>query len=490
MANKIIGNVVGIPNPKSDWKQTDSNKADYIKNKPFENGVSNGSLHTLNSQAGSRGYKVLLREEISSSGSTSQTYDFPYMQNNGDGTAMCFMSSVKDVEEIGKATTCTLVVDGEIYSNINITSTEPYGSCSVSLSNVSPNIPSGGGSIIISGGSSKTYTFGYLQNDGASFAMCYIGNLDDFEVGTKCTITVDGYTATGVIIQAINYGAVALELAAVPWDMPSGGGTLTIGEEAPPKIVYTLDSVDGIEVGMAYSLVNPSGESKYNAGIIKEIAEDKVTVDDDGSVNAKGCFMAIIGHPELGTEDIGINSFAIGNGTIASSKDQSARGRFNVEDIANQYADIVGNGKSNTDRSNAYTLDWDGNGTFKGTVECKNVIIASSSGKRFRLVVDDNGVLSTMDANIIIETEKITASSTKTQDFDFSKYDKVTITNNSSTIYVFVWNNGSGNDNFMTYINPNESIELTGSKLNSTFYINVDPDTPDAEVTITKERTV
>ena len=34
MSNKIIGNVVGVPNPKSDWSQTDSKKSDFIKNKP------------------------------------------------------------------------------------------------------------------------------------------------------------------------------------------------------------------------------------------------------------------------------------------------------------------------------------------------------------------------------------------------------------------------------------------------------------------------
>jgi hypothetical protein len=95
-----------------------------------------------------------------------------------------------------------------------------------------------------------------------------------------------------------------------------------------------------------------------------------------------------------------------------------------------------------------------------------------------------------MDANIIIETEKIIASSTKTQDFDFSKYDKVTITNNSGVTYVCVFNDGSGDDTVMTYINPNSILELTGSKLNSKFYINVDPGEIDAEVTITKERTV
>ena len=32
--SKIVGNVVGIPNPQSDFSQNDPSKADYIKNKP------------------------------------------------------------------------------------------------------------------------------------------------------------------------------------------------------------------------------------------------------------------------------------------------------------------------------------------------------------------------------------------------------------------------------------------------------------------------
>jgi hypothetical protein len=39
--SKIIGDVVGVPNPKSDWSQNDSRKADYIKNKPDLNVYAN-----------------------------------------------------------------------------------------------------------------------------------------------------------------------------------------------------------------------------------------------------------------------------------------------------------------------------------------------------------------------------------------------------------------------------------------------------------------
>lgn len=44
MDKKIFGNTVGVPNPKSDWNQTDPLRADFIKNKPtklsqFENDI-------------------------------------------------------------------------------------------------------------------------------------------------------------------------------------------------------------------------------------------------------------------------------------------------------------------------------------------------------------------------------------------------------------------------------------------------------------------
>ena len=37
---QIIGNTTAIPNPVSDWNQTDENKADYIKNKPDIEGMN------------------------------------------------------------------------------------------------------------------------------------------------------------------------------------------------------------------------------------------------------------------------------------------------------------------------------------------------------------------------------------------------------------------------------------------------------------------
>lgn len=64
----------------------------------------------------------------------------------------------------------------------------------------------------------------------------------------------------------------------------------------------------------------------------------------------------------------GTNSHAEGSETIAASANQHVNGKFNVIDSSNIYAEIVGNGTSGSDRSNAYTLDWNGNATYAGRV--------------------------------------------------------------------------------------------------------------------------
>ena len=53
--------------------------------------------------------------------------------------------------------------------------------------------------------------------------------------------------------------------------------------------------------------------------------------------------------------------------TIAGSANQHVQGKYNIEDASGIYAHIVGNGTYNK-RSNAHTLDWDGNAWFAGDV--------------------------------------------------------------------------------------------------------------------------
>lgn len=55
-----------------------------------------------------------------------------------------------------------------------------------------------------------------------------------------------------------------------------------------------------------------------------------------------------------------------GTGTISLGDNQHVQGRYNIAD--SQYAHIVGNGDDETNRSNAHTLDWYGNGQYQGDV--------------------------------------------------------------------------------------------------------------------------
>lgn len=94
----------------------------------------------------------------------------------------------------------------------------------------------------------------------------------------------------------------------------------------------------------------------------------------------------------------GSYSHAEGLYTIASGKQQHVEGAYNIEDTENKYAHIVGNGYLDTEtntgvRSNAYTLDWQGNAWFAGSIESTSIILSSPDGSRFNITVNNDGQL-------------------------------------------------------------------------------------------------
>ena len=98
----------------------------------------------------------------------------------------------------------------------------------------------------------------------------------------------------------------------------------------------------------------------------------------------------------------GVAAHSEGFLTIAKGNHSHVQGILNIQDDANKYAHIVGNGDFITEsRSNAHTLDWDGNAWYAGTVEGSGVILRSSSSessKTLKLTANDNGVISVFDA--------------------------------------------------------------------------------------------
>jgi len=64
----------------------------------------------------------------------------------------------------------------------------------------------------------------------------------------------------------------------------------------------------------------------------------------------------------------GLYSHMEGEGTIAVGRAQHVQGTYNIIDEVGKYAHIIGNGSDYNLRSNAHTVDWDGNAWFAGDV--------------------------------------------------------------------------------------------------------------------------
>ena len=105
------------------------------------------------------------------------------------------------------------------------------------------------------------------------------------------------------------------------------------------------------------------------------------------------------------TAALAFASHSSGEGTYATERGQFVIGRFNhVETFETfnpeNYVFIIGCGTSVDDRVNAFTVDWNGNGVYKGHITSNAIILKSSnpgSTKKFKITIDDDGMLSSDD---------------------------------------------------------------------------------------------
>ena len=101
-------------------------------------------------------------------------------------------------------------------------------------------------------------------------------------------------------------------------------------------------------------------------------AEGTGTVASGGTSHSQGSGTTASGyasHAEgYNTTSSGVASHSEGFETKASSSFQHVQGKYNVEDTADTYAEVVGNGSSDNARSNARTLDWSGNEWIAGAL--------------------------------------------------------------------------------------------------------------------------
>ena len=77
-------------------------------------------------------------------------------------------------------------------------------------------------------------------------------------------------------------------------------------------------------------------------------------------------------------------SCAIGNHVIAASASQTVIGKYNTQDASNAYALIIGNGGSDTTRSNALTVGWGGDITAPRLTSKADLYFGFAGGNSFR----------------------------------------------------------------------------------------------------------
>lgn len=225
------------------------------------------------------------------------------------------------------------------------------------------------------------------------YAMSYIGNAsiigsdedtgESFFIAPTNSETELGFMTTGsatqhtISIISITSEIHKIEEKYLPDDIAKGAGLKVAGAS------FTIDdtevvAVTGAEIFNDYENNIATGEYSHAEGY-ETIASGYHSHAEGWSTKASGVRSHAEGHLTIAsgevshaegqqTQALSSCTHAEGRHTIASSPYQHVQGKFNVEDPDYVYAHIVGNGTGTSARSNAHTLDWDGNAWFAGNV--------------------------------------------------------------------------------------------------------------------------
>jgi hypothetical protein len=153
----------------------------------------------------------------------------------------------------------------------------------------------------------------------------------------------------------------------------------TLSSSAITSKTFNIYAFDGVASGVgAHSegeYTAAAGEASHAEGGDTSATGNRSHAEGDLS-RARGAATHAEGH---NTEASGVYSHAEGEGTATTHKSQHVFGRYNNVDSSTNsvyqygnYVEIVGNGTDDT-RSNARTLDWNGNEWLAGTLTAKNI---------------------------------------------------------------------------------------------------------------------
>ena len=207
------------------------------------------------------------------------------------------------------------------------------------------------------------------------------------------TFTINGASVTASANAEV-FGDYENNIATGQWSIAEGSGTVAKGRASHAEGAMTQALNDGCHTE-GYQ-TKATGYWSHAEGEMTTVssyashAEGSYCTLPDGTkrygtasgyashVEGGGCHTTgSCTHAEgLATTASGAQSHVEGRYTIAAGGAQHVEGIANIEDTSDEFIHIAGNG-SFTSRSNAYTLDWNGNGWFSG-----DVYVGSTSGKK------------------------------------------------------------------------------------------------------------
>ena len=410
--------------PVSDYNQNDETQLDYIKNKPnIKNseygGIVLGDIETnqaysANSvvggyltQAGSKGYKILGFSDDPLVGNFVSSESAPITAH---------LIAVKDVSGLEPGQTVSIrttshyvscgIITGlftkensePITHDTSYVAVETFKEIQLKLE-TDPDDPEHfvmENYLTVDGHPELGDTI--VAFNGVSFGEdCIAQERDTFSTGrTNKSLGQYGFTANrgniaGYASATFNYQNKAL-----------ANYTFAAGQKnvinAPISAAFNYNNVIDASYGFSCGVNGYIGVGStfcFNSGLDNKIigeSPDSFICGHAGIIeDCTEAFVANYRNKAVSAKSVAL--FGVGN--ICYTDHAMRRGKYCNETNDYKYADIVGNGTDDNNRSNAYTLDWDGNAWYAGEVECTAVVMKSPSGKKFRITVDDDGALCT-----------------------------------------------------------------------------------------------
>lgn len=301
--------------------------------------------------------------------------------------------------------------------------------------------------------------------------------------GTEIEVNMDNLAAMGgTTVYVNNTPQVSVNFDSDPQTQlnnkmdkanPTGTGSLSINRKANTTIGdYSVATGNSCEA---------TGTASHAEGIFTEAIGTASHAEGSGthatnSSHAEGVATYANGHAShaegANVHADGRYSHAEGNFSVATHKSQHVFGEYNVADtnsadVDNRgtYVEIVGNGTANNARSNARTLDWNGNEVLAGTSQATGFKTANGTSSQF--LKADGSVDSTTGTNITNLQNKV----------DFIKSDVVSgldwatfNTSNFNTIFGTGWDAQLGNYGCRANTSDDTSGIASGFGFSGTYY--------------------